>query len=67
VRILRRAEVVELTGLSGTTLWRLRRRGEFPDPVQLAQQRVGWIEDEVIEWIESRPRVAAGGTDEPAG
>jgi hypothetical protein len=43
--------------------WQLRRleaRGLFPRRVQLApgtNSRVAWIEEEVTEWIQSRPRV----------
>ena len=35
-RMLRLAAVRARTGLSTTTIWRLRRRGEFPNPVQLS-------------------------------
>ena len=30
--IHRKKGVIALTGLSATTLWRLTRRGEFPNP-----------------------------------
>ena len=29
-RILRQSEVLAITGLGRTTLWRLEKRGEFP-------------------------------------
>jgi predicted DNA-binding transcriptional regulator AlpA len=54
--ILRTAEVVRLTGLSRTTLWRLERSRDFPSRVRLGANSVGWREDEVRNWIDSRPR-----------
>ena len=57
-RILRIPEVVEITGLSRTTIWRRVRSGDFPAPVRLgslATRSVGWRESEIRKWIESRP------------
>lgn len=58
VRILRAEEVTRRTGLSRTSIWRLERRGEFPARRRLGPNAVGWIEKEVTQWIESRPRAA---------
>jgi prophage regulatory protein len=54
--ILRTADVVRLTGLSRTTLWRLERKGIFPSRIRLGLNSVGWREGEVRDWIDSRPR-----------
>lgn len=43
--VLQMPAVVAATGLSRTTLWRLRRTGEFPNPVRLGGstfRAVGW-------------------------
>ena len=56
MHILRTPDVTRLTGLSRTTLWRLERRGAFPNRVRLGANSVGWLEDEVQSWIASRPR-----------
>ena len=59
-RIMRTPEVVEITGLSKTTIWRRVRSGDFPAPLRLgslATRSVGWKEEEIEKWIESRPRV----------
>lgn len=53
-RILRIPEVVEITGLSRTTIWRVERKGEFPARVQLSENSVGWRESEVKEWIRTQ-------------
>ena len=42
----------------------LRRKvkaGEFPKPIELSDRRIGWREDEVDEWLASRPRRENGG------
>ena len=54
--ILRTAAVTRLTGLSRTTIWRLERQGEFPSRVRLGVNSVGWREEEIARWINSRPR-----------
>ena len=56
-RILRLPEVLEMTGLSRTTVWRLERKGEFPRRVQLGPRAVGWQSSAVEEWLASRPAV----------
>jgi predicted DNA-binding transcriptional regulator AlpA len=53
--ILRTADVIRRTGLSRTTLWRLERQGEFPARVRLGLNSIGWREDEVEHWIDTRP------------
>lgn len=51
---LRCNQVVEITGLSKATLWRLERDGKFPKKRQLSANAVGWIASEIEEWITSR-------------
>lgn len=55
-RILRLRQVCELTGLSASTIWRRERAGDFPRRLQLGANSVGWLEDEILEWIRSRER-----------
>jgi prophage regulatory protein len=64
-RMLRLPEVVELTGLSPTTLWRRERNGEFPRRRRLGSTLVAWRSDEVAEWMERLP-LATGDRDDPA-
>ena len=57
-RIMRVPEVVQVTGLSKTTIWRRVKNGDFPAPVRLgslATRSVGWRESEVKGWLGSRP------------
>lgn len=57
--ILRRDEVLRRTGLSKATVYRLMEAGLFPRQVLLSSRAVGWLEHEVREWLDNRPR--AGG------
>ena len=57
-RIMRISEVIQVTGLSKTTIWRRVKDEEFPAPVRLgrlATRSVGWRESEVKGWLGSRP------------
>jgi predicted DNA-binding transcriptional regulator AlpA len=31
------------------------RAGKFPPPRQISEARIGWLEDEIDEWLENRP------------
>jgi len=45
----------EAVALAPTTVQRLVRSGEFPQPRQLSGRRVGWLVRELEEWAEARP------------
>jgi prophage regulatory protein len=47
-------QVVDLTSLSRTTIWRAGRAGAFPRPHRLTPGRVGFSEAAVREWIVKR-------------
>jgi len=54
-RILKRKEVERLTTLAGSTIYLRISQGTFPKPIRLGSKRaVGWIETEVLEWINKR-------------
>ena len=57
--ILRQPEATKLTGLSRSTLRRMVERGDFPPPLRLGLRSIGWLEDEVLRWLESRPRASS--------
>ena len=57
-RLLKTSEVLELVPFSIQHIYRLMHRGEFPLAVKVGAWRVAWKESEVLDWIESRPRVA---------
>jgi len=56
MRILRLPEVLQATGLSRTTVYRLVRSGAFPQSVALTARTIGWRIDEVEAWIAARAK-----------
>ncbi len=57
-KILRLKEVQRMTGLSRSTIYAEIAKGRFPKQVRLTGFRsVGWHENAVIEWVESRQQV----------
>ena len=52
--ILRFRDVCRTTRLSRTTLWRLRRNGAFPPPIQLSPGLIGWRRGDIEAWYEER-------------
>jgi prophage regulatory protein len=61
-RIIRKPELRSVTGLSTTTTERLEKHGSFPQRIHLTGGHVGWWLDEVIAWLEARPRGGARST-----
>ena len=56
--------VVARTGLSRRQLYRKLARGEFPAPIELGANSVGFYTQEIDAWLASRPRVSYA-TPEP--
>ncbi|MGR3499465.1 MAG: helix-turn-helix transcriptional regulator [Limimaricola soesokkakensis] len=59
-KILRRAAVEEMTGLSRSTLYRMMDRGEFPRPARIGQRAVGWRQSQIFDWVDSRDYCISG-------
>jgi prophage regulatory protein len=54
MKILSKRQVKELVLYSPQHTARLEKAGLFPKRVQLGPNRVGWVESEVLEWLEQR-------------
>lgn len=54
-RILRQKEVSIITGISRTSIWRLEKKGLFPKRRDLGAKCVGWLEEDIKSWLETRP------------
>jgi len=54
MRILSKRQVKELVLYSPQHIARLEKAGQFPKRVQLGPNRVGWVESEVLDWLEQR-------------
>ena len=55
--ILRRKQVEKRTGLSRSTIYLRIQEGTFPRPVNLGARAVGWLENEIDEWLAARLEV----------
>ncbi len=53
-KMLSKRQVKELVLYSPQHIARLEAAGQFPKRVQLGANRVGWIEEEVQEWLQQR-------------
>ena len=54
MKILRMRDVLEMVGVSRTTVWRQVKAGNFPAPIRLSPRSVGWRQSDIEEWIASR-------------
>lgn len=54
VRMLRLAQVKDITGLGKTKIYELQEQGAFPMRVKITARSVAWIEDEVQAWLATR-------------
>ncbi|MEL7282533.1 MAG: AlpA family phage regulatory protein [Pseudomonadota bacterium] len=54
MKILCKRQVKELVLYSPQHIARLEKAGLFPKRIQLGPNRVGWVESEVLEWLEQR-------------
>lgn len=54
ITYLRIERVRAITGLATSTLYRLMKHAQFPRPMQLGPNCVGWSEEDVIAWCKSR-------------
>ena len=54
MRMLSKRQLKELVLYSPQHIARLEAAGKFPKRVQLGQCRVGWIEEEVLAWLQER-------------
>ena len=54
MRMLSKRQLKELVLYSPQHVARLEAAGQFPKRVQLGANRVGWVEDEVLDWLQER-------------
>ena len=53
-RYFRRSTLVDMLGLSRSTIYRMMNDGDFPRPVVLGRRAVGWRAADVETWIKQR-------------
>ncbi len=56
-RIIPTTVVLDRVCMSKTQMYRLINAGEFPKPLPIGRQRVGFVEAEVNAWIDQRVKM----------
>ena len=51
MRLIRLKEVMQVTGLARSTVYKYIAEEAFQKPVSLGERCVGWVEDEVQDWV----------------
>lgn len=54
MKILRLTQVKEMTGLSRSTIYSKIKNDEFPKQINLGPRIVGWLEEEIEQWLITR-------------
>ena len=62
-KLLTRQQIEEITGLTRSTIYRLMRSGQFPEPIRIGPRAIRWPQSEIESWIADRPRATG---DRPA-
>lgn len=60
--ILRCRAVTQRTGLARSTLYAKVAEGSFPKPIALGPRAVGWLEEEIDNWLAERIEQSRKGT-----
>jgi len=66
-RLLRITEVLSISGLTRATLYREIAQHDFPAPLRISARSVAWLQDEVMQWVESRIQLRAADQQAEAG
>lgn len=56
-RLVRLKELIQILGISGTSIWRRCKEGDFPTPIKTGPGSTSWKLSEVMRWINTRQTV----------
>jgi prophage regulatory protein len=54
MQIYRIKDVIKVTGLSRSTIYRLMDQDRFPKSIKLSQRIIGFLEEDIEQWIQER-------------
>ena len=54
IKLYRMIEVVRITGLRPSTVYKQIREGRFPKPVKITSRTSAWTNTSIDEWIEEK-------------
>lgn len=58
LNILRLKQVESITGLKRSTIYERIASQSFPSQITLGGRTVGWLETEILSWIENQIRIS---------
>jgi predicted DNA-binding transcriptional regulator AlpA len=53
ILIIRPKQLANALGISQTTLFRMRQRGEIPEPILFGSKMVGWKYSTITNWVDA--------------
>ncbi len=59
MRIIRMRELQTIVGLSRPRIYKLQAERRFPHSIKLGDRAVGWLAQDVYQWIEDRRSATA--------
>ena len=54
MNLIRLKEVIHLTGLTRSSIYKFMKNGCFPKSISLGARAVSWPESDIQEWIKSK-------------
>jgi prophage regulatory protein len=54
MKLLCEKEVCCAIGIHRKTLWKWRRDGKFPQPIQVGERAIRWDESDITAWLEAK-------------
>jgi len=55
IRVVRVREFCDIVGIGPSTAWRWEKSGELPPRRRFGPNTVGWLSNEIDEWLQLRP------------
>jgi predicted DNA-binding transcriptional regulator AlpA len=52
IELIRAKQLAKLLGISITTIWRMRRNEQIPQPMRLGSRMIAWDRAVIEQWIE---------------
>ena len=62
MKLVRQRLLPQMLGVSPTTLWRLKKAGDFPPGYRIGPGTVAFDQDEINAWLAARREQKAGTT-----
>lgn len=57
MKLLRISDLVDITGLGKSTIYKEISEGRFPKPIKIAERTSVWTETDITSWLNSKIRV----------